>query len=191
MTVVYQVIFFILKSAFAMLHLHSTGAVNASAAQQNSKLVWKVKPQPYQLAKEHDSVKLNCEFEYSAAYNASTGGNAGAEKYFVIWYKDGASQNVLSLNDQLARPNSTSYEITGTYNLIIKNLTREHSGLYTCQLFQSLDLVASVNLTVLGRSQFFIIINQDYSRLKFCLNVRRSSGGRERIKQCVCNHLAN
>lgn len=115
----------------------------------SSKLVWKVKPQPYQLAKENESVRLNCEFEY--AHNQALQ-QVTPEKYFVIWYKDGASQNVLSLNDQLAHVNSTSYEISGTYNLIIKNLTRQHSGVYTCQLFQSLDLVASVNLTVLGNN---------------------------------------
>jgi hypothetical protein len=73
----------------------------------------------------------------------------------VIWYKDGASQNVLSLNDQLASPNNSNYEITGKYSLIIKNATRNHSGQYTCQLFQSNDLVATVNLTVLG----IIILN--------------------------------
>lgn len=117
------------------------------------KLVWKVKPQPYQLAKEHESVTLNCEFEYS---NGSGERATSLEKYFVIWYKDGASHNVLSLNDQLAHPNSTSYAISGTYNLIINNLTRAHSGLYTCQLFQSVDLVATVNLTVLGNIFCFV-----------------------------------
>lgn len=118
-------------------------------SKSSTKLVWKVRPQAVQVAKEHDNVKLNCEFEYEYA-NGSRGRSSEAEKYFVIWYKDGASQNVLSLNDQLAHVNSTSYEISGTYNLIIKNLTRAHSGVYTCQLFQSIDLVASVNLTVLG-----------------------------------------
>lgn len=115
-----------------------------------SKLVWKVKPQPYQLAKEHDSVKLNCEFEYTDSGGSSAQNLSEKAKYFVIWYKDGSSQNVLSLNDQLAQLNSTNFEISGSYNLIIKNLSKEHSGLYTCQLFQSMDLIATVNLTVLG-----------------------------------------
>ena len=125
-----------------------------------SRLVWKVKPQPYQLAKEHDSVRLNCEFEYKeesgrTSYktnnNNSQTDQTSDSKYFVIWYKDGSSQNVLSLNDQLSQINSTNFEISGRYNLIIKNLTKEHSGLYTCQLFQSIDLIATVNLTVLGK----------------------------------------
>jgi len=145
------IVFVLFKSALTVLQFQSSTIMSNP---MGNKLVWKVKPQPYQLAKEHDSVKLNCEFEYAMASNGST--TTPLEKYFVIWYKDGASQNVLSLNDQLAHLNSTSYEISGTYNLIIKNLTREHSGLYTCQLFQSADLVASVNLTVLGTWCYYI-----------------------------------
>ena len=98
-----------------------------------------------QVIKESESVRLNCEFE------ETDGRDSG---YFVIWYKDGASQNVLSLNDKLANLNATRYEISGKYNLLIKNATRDDSGQYTCQLFQSNDMVASVNLTVLGESQW-------------------------------------
>lgn len=122
-------------------------------SQATQRVIWKVKPQPYQVAKEFDSVKLNCEFQYestSDTNNKAVTANLDVKKHFVIWYKDGRSQNVLSLNDQLAQLNASNYEINGTYNLVIKNLTKENSGLYTCQLFQSIDLVASVNLTVLG-----------------------------------------
>ena len=108
-----------------------------------SKLSWKTRPQETQLAKENDHVKLNCEFKSNDESPLSS--------YFVIWYKDGASQNVLSLNDQLANLNATNYEISGKYNLIIKNVTKNDSGIYTCQLFQSNDMIASVNLTVLGK----------------------------------------
>ena len=107
-----------------------------------TKLAWKAKPQEVQLAKESDTVKLNCEFQYSDT--------SAVAPYFVIWYKDGASQNVLALNDQLANPNASNYEISGKYNLIIKNVSRNDSGVYTCQLFQSSDMITSVNLTVLG-----------------------------------------
>ncbi len=101
------------------------------------------------MAKENEQVQLNCEFEEDNEINNNS---SELSKNFVIWYKDGASHNVLSLNDQLgANLNSLNYEIKGKYNLIIRNLTRNHSGLYTCQLFQSSDLVASVNLTVLGK----------------------------------------
>lgn len=109
-----------------------------------SKLAWKIKPQPYQLANEYDDVKLNCEFE------DTTSNIQSSNSYFVIWYKDGSSQNVLALNDKLASLNSTNYRIEGKYNLVIRNVTKSHSGLYTCQLFQSNDLISTVNLTVFG-----------------------------------------
>lgn len=114
------------------------------------KIVWKTKPDKQQIARENESVKLNCEFESKGADSPPA--------YFVIWYKDGASNNVLALNDQLANLNSTNYEINGKYNLIIKNLTRNDSGVYTCQLFQSNDMIASVNLTVLGKFWAFFLI---------------------------------
>jgi hypothetical protein len=110
----------------------------------HAKIVWKIKPQEYQIAKEFDNVKLNCEFENS---DSKTHPN-----YFVIWYKDGSSQNFISLNDQLANLNASQYEINGKNNLVIKNVTRNNSGIYTCQLFQSNELISSVNLTVLGKS---------------------------------------
>jgi hypothetical protein len=110
------------------------------------KIVWKTKPDKQQIARENESVKLNCEFESKGADSPLT--------YFVMWYKDG-NQNVLTLNDQLANLNGTNYEINGKYNLIIKNLTRNDSGVYTCQLFQSNDMIASVNLTVLGKFFFY------------------------------------
>ncbi len=108
----------------------------------SAKLVWKVKPQEYQIAKDFENVKLNCEFENANPHDPMN--------YFVIWYKDGSSQNFISLNNQLANLNATNYEIVGKYNLIIKNVTRNNSGIYTCQLFQSSELISSVNLTVLG-----------------------------------------
>ena len=108
-----------------------------------AKIAWKIKPQEYQIAKEFDNVKLNCEFENNES--------KGDQNYFVIWYKDGSSQNFISLNNQLANLNATNYEIVGKYNLIIKNVTRNNSGIYTCQLFQSSELISSVNLTVLGK----------------------------------------
>jgi hypothetical protein len=116
---------------------------SAVVTSSSAKLAWRVKPQEYQIAKEYENVKLNCEFE-----NPSTSGDP--TNYFVIWYKDGSSQNFISLNNQLANLNATNYEIVGKYNLIIKNVTRNNSGIYTCQLFQSSELIASVNLTVLG-----------------------------------------
>jgi hypothetical protein len=111
-------------------------------ATTSAKLIWKVKPQEYQIAKEYENVKLNCEFENVSPNDPMN--------YFVIWYKDGSSQNFISLNNQLANLNATNYEIVGKYNLIIKNVTRNNSGIYTCQLFQSSELISSVNLTVLG-----------------------------------------
>ena len=112
----------------------------------SAKTVWHVKPEPIQLVNENQSIQLNCEFKEVPASNASN--------YYVIWYKDGASSNVLSLNDKLANPNATRYEISGKYNFVIKNATQKDSGLYTCQLFQSNELVASVRLTVLGKVFF-------------------------------------
>jgi hypothetical protein len=73
----------------------------------------------------------------------------------VIWYKDSLRQNVISINDQLGGlTNATNYEIRGTYNLVIKNVTRKDNGIYTCQLFQQSELSASVNLTVLVPPKF-------------------------------------
>ena len=65
-----------------------------------------------------------------------------------MWTKNG---NTLALNNQLANLNATNLEISGTYNLIIKNLKSNDSGIYTCQLFQWNDLSMSINLTVLGK----------------------------------------
>ncbi len=120
---------------------------SSSSSSSSSKLSWKTRPQETQLAKENDHVQLNCEFQT----NSDSPSSSPPSSYFVIWYKDGASQNVLSLNDQLANLNATNYEISGKYNLIIKNVTKNDSGIYTCQLFQSSDMIASVNLTVLGK----------------------------------------
>jgi hypothetical protein len=104
-----------------------------------------------QIVNENDSVQLSCEFKDTSP--ADTIQSPQSPNYFVIWYKDGASSNVLSLNDKLANLNNTQYEIRGKYNLVIRNATKKDSGLYTCQLFQSTELVASVNLTVLGESK--------------------------------------
>lgn len=111
------------------------------------KIDWKIKPQSSQIVNENESIQLNCEFQDTSTHNLQ------ASSHFTIWYKDGASSNVLSLNDKLANLNDTQYEIKGKYNLVIKNVTKKDSGLYTCQLFQSNDLVASVNLTVLGKKR--------------------------------------
>jgi len=119
--------------------------------QARSKIVWQVKPNPVQIVNENDSVQLSCEFKDTSP--ADTIQSPQSPNYFVIWYKDGASSNVLSLNDKLANLNNTQYEIRGKYNLVIRNATKKDSGLYTCQLFQSTELVASVNLTVLGESK--------------------------------------
>ena len=124
---------------------------SSSSASSSSKLSWKTRPQETQLAKENDHVQLNCEFQTNSDSPSSSSSSPPPSPYFVIWYKDGASQNVLSLNDQLANLNATNYEISGKYNLIIKNVTKNDSGIYTCQLFQSSDMIASVNLTVLGK----------------------------------------
>lgn len=128
----------------------------------HAKIVWKTKPQEFQMVKENEHVQLNCEFkeEQSRDDNELTKNLANN---FVIWYKDGHSQNILALNDRLANLNS-NYEINGTYNLVIKNLTRNDSGLYTCQLFQSKDMLATVNLTVLGNYIFFIL---KYIKVKY------------------------
>lgn len=124
--------------------------------KSESKLVWKVKPEPFQIANEHDDVRINCEFEDQ---DKSLG---QSNQYFVIWYKDGSSQNVLALNEKLANVNSSNYEIIGKYNLVIKNVSKSNSGLYTCQLFQSNDLISSVNLTVLGNKLFLIQSSIDH-----------------------------
>lgn len=108
----------------------------------SSKIAWKLKPEPVQIVNENESIQLNCEF-------IDTSNSDSSSSHFTIWYRDGASSNVLSLNDKLANLNVTRYEIKGKYNLVIKNVTQKDSGLYTCQLFQSSDLIASVNLTVL------------------------------------------
>lgn len=113
----------------------------------SGKIVWQVKPDPIQVVNENQSIQLNCEFNEEPANEASN--------YYVIWYKDGASSNVLSLNDKLANPNATRYEINGKYNFVIHNATQKDSGVYTCQLFQSNELVASVRLTVLGKMPCF------------------------------------
>ncbi|RNA25597.1 hypothetical protein BpHYR1_035639 [Brachionus plicatilis] len=107
------------------------------------KLVWKKRPEPAQIVNEYDNIELDCEFQED---NPSL---VNQTQYFVIWYRDGSSQNVLSLNDKLANLDSTNYQIVGKYNLLIKNASKANSGLYTCQLFQSTDLISSVNLTVL------------------------------------------
>ena len=126
----------VILSIQAICLLMTTGQVDA-------KVQWKTRPLPFKVVKENENVKLDCEFE--------SAGPSSPAPYFVIWYKDGASQNVLALNDQLANLNASNYEITGKYNLIIKNVSRNDSGMYTCQLFQSSDLVATINLTVLGK----------------------------------------
>ncbi|CAF0713218.1 unnamed protein product [Brachionus calyciflorus] len=125
-----------------------SGILYALILSIECKLVWKTRPQPTQIVNELDTIKLNCEFEETDVKLASQ------NQFFVIWYRDGSSQNVLSLNDKLANPDATSYEIVGRYNLLIRNVTKNHSGLYTCQLFQSNDLISSVNLTVLVPPKF-------------------------------------
>ena len=109
------------------------------------KLVWKKRPEPIQIVNEYEDIQLDCQFQED---DPSIGNHS---QYFVIWYRDGSSQNVLSLNDKLANLDSTNYQIVGKYNLLIKNASKANSGLYTCQLFQSNDLISSVNLTVLGK----------------------------------------
>ncbi len=122
----------------------------------HAKIVWKTKPQEFQMVKENEKVQLNCEFKEEQSKD-DTDLTKNLANNFVIWYKDGHSQNILALNDRLANLNS-NYEINGTYNLVIKNLTRNDSGLYTCQLFQSKNMLATVNLTVLGKQIFCIHI---------------------------------
>ena len=131
------------------------------------KVAWKVKPQPVLIAKENDHVTLNCEFETVKENEGQIVNN----NFFVIWYKDGASQNVLSLNDQLADLNRTNYEINGKYNLVIKNVSRNDSGQYTCQLFQSNEMVASVNLTVLGKYYLYLVCTSSITHRR--TNTRR------------------
>lgn len=109
------------------------------------KLVWKKRPEPVQIVNEYENIELGCEFREDDPNLVNQ------SQYFVIWYRDGSSQNVLSLNDKLANLDSTNYQIVGKYNLLIKNASKANSGLYTCQLFQSNDLISSVNLTVLGK----------------------------------------
>lgn len=136
-------------------------------ATSEAKIVWRVRPQEYQIAKEYDNVKLNCEFENSDPSDKST-------NYFVIWYKDGSSQNFISLNNQLANLNANdTYEIVGKYSLIVKNVTRNNSGIYTCQLFQSNELISSVNLTVLGKS--FLSTSSPTGQTLFFINISHSS----------------
>lgn len=122
------------------------------SSSSSNKLVWKTRPEALRVVKENDNVLLNCEFEY--ANNKQQTQQQQQQSYFVIWYKDGSSQNVVALNDQLANPNATNYEIKGKYNLLIKNVNKNDSGQYTCQLFQSSELVATINLTVLGKFFF-------------------------------------
>ena len=128
----------------------------AIANHVDAKIQWKTKPEPFKVVKENENVKLDCEFE-DVLMPGSRQQQTPSAPYFVIWYKDGASQNVLALNDQLANLNASNYEISGKYNLVIKNVSRNDSGQYTCQLFQSSDLVATINLTVLGKQSLFLL----------------------------------
>ena len=121
-------------------------AVVVVVESQASSIVWKTRPEALRVVKENDNVLLNCEFEYTNNNNKQQ-----QQQYFVIWYKDGSSQNVVALNDQLSNPNATNYEIKGKYNLLIKNVNKNDSGQYTCQLFQSSELFATINVTVLGK----------------------------------------
>ncbi len=124
--------------------------IAATTQAATPRLKWKTKPHGALLVHESESVTLGCEFELAARSEQSANNN-----YFVIWYKgDDASSNnnVISLNDQLSSKTNSTYQINGTYNLLIRNVTRHHAGIYTCQLFQSDDMVASVNLTVLGKA---------------------------------------
>ena len=134
--------------------------VGESAAAAAPRLKWKTKPNGTLVAHENEPVTLHCEFEQVAAATSDAAATPtmsikdNKDNYFVIWYKEddtSSNNNVISLNDQLSSKTNSSYHINGTYNLVIQNVTRNHAGVYTCQLFQSDDMIASVNLTVLGK----------------------------------------
>ena len=51
----------------------------------------------------------------------------------------------------------TGYEVTGSYNIVIKNAQVDKAGHYSCELHKA-RLSRSVNVIILGRSCVFIVL---------------------------------